>query len=245
MTHPIDSTPPAAFSYPLAHPFALLFDLDGTLAETAPDLCAAMNHVLLLNGLQPVPTEQLRDMIGGGARMILQRGLAHNKTEWDDERLDMATEELVAYYDAHICDQTYLYDGVLDCLSAAKTSKIGCAVVTNKRFGLAKHLLAELGIEDFFDVIIGGDTLPTRKPDPAMLEAAAAHLGTPIENCIMIGDSEADTGAAKAAGIASICVDFGYRNVPADQLGADQLISSYQEIYAAIESCLPGLKLKI
>ncbi|MGC6512009.1 MAG: phosphoglycolate phosphatase [Parvibaculales bacterium] len=227
----------------MTYPFALLFDLDGTLAETAPDLCAAMNHVLQQHGLQTVPTERVRDMIGGGARMILQRGLAHNGVHWPDERLDAATEELVAYYAAHICDQTYLYDGVQDCLAAAKAAGVRCAVVTNKRYGLASRLLAALDIDGSFDVIIGGDTLPTRKPDPEMLEEAATRLGVAIENCIMIGDSEADTEAAKAAGMPCICVDFGYRRVAADQLGADQLISGYQEIYRAIETCLPGLKI--
>ena len=227
----------------MTYPFALLFDLDGTLAETAPDLCTAMNHVLTQNGLGAVPTEHVRDMIGGGARMILQRGLTYNKTQWSDDHLDRATEELVAYYDTHICDHTYLYDGVMDCLISARAAGIGCAVVTNKRHGLATHLLTELEIDSFFDVIIGGDTLPTRKPDPEMLEEAATRLGVAIENCVMIGDSEADTGAAKAAGMKSICVDFGYRRVAADQLGANRLISSYAEIFVAIEDCLPGLKI--
>ncbi|MGC6471962.1 MAG: phosphoglycolate phosphatase [Parvibaculales bacterium] len=227
----------------MTYPFALLFDLDGTLAETAPDLCAAMNHVLTRNSLQAVPTEQVRDMIGGGARMILQRGLAFNNAEWEEDRLAAATEELVTYYDAHICEHTYLYDGVVDCLSAAQAAGLGCAVVTNKRYGLATNLLAQLGIDTFFDVIIGGDTLPTRKPEPEMLLAAAERLGTPVDKCIMIGDSEADTGAAKAAEMKSICVDFGYRRIPADQLGADRLISSYAEIYKALECCLPALKI--
>ncbi len=228
----------------MTYPFALLFDLDGTLAETAPDLCAAMNYVMAENGLKQIPTEAMRDIIGGGARMILQRGLKFNNVTWEDDRLDTATEKLVTYYDAHIAEHTYLYDGVQECLMAAKAQNIGCAVVTNKRRALAIHLLAELGVAHFFDIVVGGDTMRTRKPDPEMLYEAAAKLAVPPQKCIMIGDSQADTDAAKAAGMKSVCVTFGYRRGAAKELGATQLISHYSEIYTALTACLPELKLK-
>lgn len=213
---------------------ALLFDLDGTLAETAPDLCGAMNYVLQQNKLNPAPTHHVRDMMGGGARMILQRGLAYNETIWPDEKLDEETEKLVSYYHQHIADETVLYDGVIDLLKIAKAKNIQLAIVTNKRHNLAESLLRALSIRDYFSVLIGGDDLPTRKPEPEMLLRAATRLGCPLENSIMIGDSEADTGAAKAANMKCLCVSFGYRSVSPEELGADGLVNHYSEIPKAL-----------
>ncbi|MGC6476521.1 MAG: HAD-IIIA family hydrolase [Parvibaculales bacterium] len=229
----------------MSYPYAFLFDLDGTLAETAPDLVGAMNHVLHQHNIDPVPTTHVRDMIGGGARVILERGLAFNHIKWDDEKLDTATEELVAYYYDHIADASHLFDGVQDCLQTIQQAGFGCAVVTNKRYGLAEKLLTALQIDGYFQTLIGGDSLPTRKPEPDMLQQAATDLDTPIANCLMIGDSEADTKAAQAAGMACLCVDFGYSRTPVTELGAQAIISHYDEFWPAAKRCLPALKTQI
>ena len=220
---------------------ALLFDLDGTLADTKPDLHAAMNYVLTKNGLAEVPDTAITNMIGGGAREIIKRGLSENGVTWDDAKLDAATEEFVLWYDQNIDGHAKIYPNLLPILETAKANNIKMAVVTNKRESLSAKLLFRLGIHGFFDVLVGGDTLPKRKPDADTIELALAQLDCPAEAAIMVGDSEADTGAARAAQVASICVSFGYRRVALEDLGADALIDDYAEFAAAAKTLKPGL----
>lgn len=220
---------------------ALLFDLDGTLADTKPDLHAAMNHVLTKYGLAEVPDDEITNMIGGGARVILQRGLEANSASWDDAKLDAATEEFVLWYDQNIDGHAKIYPNLLPILETAKANNIKMAVVTNKRESLSAKLLFRLGLHGFFDVLVGGDTLPKRKPDADTIELALAQLDCPAEAAIMVGDSEADTGAARAAQVACICVSFGYRRVALEELGADALIDDYAEFATAAKTLKPGL----
>lgn len=219
----------------------LLFDLDGTLADTKPDLHAAMNYVLEKNRLNPVPDTAITNMIGGGARVILQRGLAENGVSWDDAKLDAATEEFVLWYDQNIDANTRIYPNLMPVLDAAKAANIPMAVVTNKREGLSAKLLFRLGLHSYFDALVGGDTLPKRKPDPDTIDEALRRLACAPEDAIMVGDSEADTGGAIAAGVASICVTFGYRRVSLEDLKADALIDDYAEFAAAAQRLKPGL----
>lgn len=220
---------------------ALLFDLDGTLADTKPDLHAAMNFVLRQNGLDEVPDEAITNMIGGGARMILQRGLEANKTRWDDAKLDAATEEFVLWYDQNIDGHTKIYPNLLPILDAAKAAQIPMAVVTNKRESLSAKLLYRLGLQGYFDALVGGDTLPKRKPDPDTIELALARLGCAPQDAIMVGDSEADSDGARAANVACICVSFGYRRVSLEELKADAIVDDYAEFAAAAKAIKPGL----
>lgn len=220
---------------------ALLFDLDGTLADTKPDLHAAMNFVLRQNGLDEVPDEAITNMIGGGARMILQRGLEANETKWDDAKLDAATEEFVLWYDQNIDGHTKIYPNLMPILDAAKAAQIPMAVVTNKRESLSAKLLYRLGLQGYFDTLVGGDTLPKRKPDPDTIELALARLGCAPQDAIMVGDSEADSDGARAANVACICVSFGYRRVSLEELNADAIIDDYGEFAAAAKAIKPGL----
>ena len=220
---------------------SLLFDLDGTLADTKPDLHAAMNFVLRQNGLDEVPDEAITNMIGGGARMILKRGLEANETRWDDAKLDAATEEFVLWYDQNIDGHTKIYPNLLPILDAAKAAQIPMAVVTNKRESLSAKLLYRLGLQGYFDALVGGDTLPKRKPDPDTIELALARLGCAPQDAIMVGDSEADSDGARAANVACICVSFGYRRVSLEELKADAIIDDYAEFAAAAKAIKPGL----
>ena len=220
---------------------ALLFDLDGTLADTKPDLHAAMNHVLTKNGLAEVPDDAITNMIGGGAREILKRGLSENGTSWDDTKLDAATEEFVLWYDRNIDANTTIYPNLLPLLNAAQAANIKMAVVTNKRESLSAKLLFRLDLHHYFDVLVGGDTLPKRKPDPDTIELALQRLGVAPQEAIMVGDSEADTGGAIAANVASICVSFGYRRVSLEALQADAIIDDYNEFAEAAKRLKPGL----
>ena len=135
---------------------ALLFDLDGTLANTNADLHAAMNHVMVKRGYDAVPLDKVNNLIGGGARMILQRGLAHNGAHLDDATLDAATEEMVLWYDLNIDTHTRIYDNLLPILDAARAANYKMAVVTNKRESLSSKLLFRLGLHKYFDTLVGG-----------------------------------------------------------------------------------------
>ena len=192
----------------------LLFDLDGTLADTNPDLHAAMNHILGQHGLAPLPQDKVRHLIGGGAAMILQRGFAEHGITLSDADMAAATEEFVLWYDRNIDHRTRIFDNLMPILDRARAQKIKMGVVTNKREGLAAKLLFRLNLQGYFSVLIGGDTLATRKPEPEMVHAAMTKLGGTPQDTVLLGDSEADTGAARAAGVKCVCVSFGYRRVP-------------------------------
>ena len=217
----------------------LLFDLDGTLADTAPDLCAAMNYVLSTQGLEPVPTEIVRGMIGGGARMILKRGLAYRNVSLSEPELNKYVKDFVAWYMDNIDTHTEIFPHVDDILQTAQKADIGLAVVTNKRFDLSEKLLTRLGLLKYFGTLVAGDTLRTRKPDPGMIYEARKRLDGDPSQTIMIGDSAADTLAAQNAGIPSICVTFGYSLEPVQSLGADAIIDDYETFYDIVTALRP------
>lgn len=222
-------------------PPALLFDLDGTLADTAPDLCAAMNHVLANMGLETVPVEIVRGMVGGGAGMILQRGLAYRDTVLSDRELDEAVSEFVDWYKDNIDTHTKVFPGVERILQTARKAGIALGVVTNKRLELSEKLLDRLGMGKYFSALIAGDTLPTKKPDPEVIFEAMKRLDADPAQTVMVGDSEADVSAAQSAGIACICVTFGYSLQPVGSLGADALIDGYEEFEETVASLRPAV----
>ncbi|MEC8291432.1 MAG: HAD-IA family hydrolase [Pseudomonadota bacterium] len=219
----------------------LLFDLDGTLADTNPDLHAAMNYILGQHGLAPLPQDKVRHLIGGGAAMILQRGFAEHGVTLSDTDMAAATEEFVLWYDQNIDHGTRIFDNLIPILDRALARKIKMGVVTNKREGLAAKLLFRLNLQGYFDVLIGGDTLATRKPEPEMLHKAMTKLGGTPQDTVLLGDSEADTGAAHAAGVKCVCFSFGYRRVPLEELGADAIIDDYAELPKTLDKLMPGV----
>ena len=219
----------------------LLFDLDGTLADTNPDLHAAMNHILGQHGLAPLPQDKVRHLIGGGAAMILQRGFAEHGITLSDTDMAAATEDFVLWYDQNIDHGTRIFDNVVPILDRARAQKIKMGVVTNKREGLAAKLLFRLNLQGYFDVLIGGDTLATRKPEPETVHTAMTKLGGTPQDTVMLGDSEADTGAARAAGVKCVCVSFGYRRVPLEELGADAIIDDYAELPETLDRLMSGV----
>ena len=217
----------------------LLFDLDGTLADTNPDLHAAMNHILGQHGLTPLPQDRVRHLIGGGAAMILQRGFAEHGITLSKADMAAATEEFVLWYDQNIDHGTRIFDNLMPILDRARARNIKMGVVTNKREGLAAKLLFRLNLQAYFDVLVGGDSLATRKPEPEMVLTAMTRLGGTAQNTVLLGDSEADTGAARAAGVKCVCVSFGYRRIPLEELGADAIIDDYAELPDTLDRIMP------
>ena len=208
------------------------FDLDGTLADTAPDLTAALNHALTLLGRTTVPAEAVRHMVGHGARALLQKGLAATG-EVNEALVDQGFPIFLDHYEAHIADGSRPYAGVEQALDLLAGQGVALAICTNKLEGLARRLVEAIGWSGRFAAIVGGDTLPQRKPDPAPVLAAIQRAGG--GRAAFVGDSISDTDAARAAGVPCVAVTFGFSDRPAEELGADLLIDHFDALVPALE----------
>lgn len=208
------------------------FDLDGTLADTAPDLTAALNHSLGVLGREAVPEESVRHMVGHGARALLTKGLAATGA-MTPALVDEGFPIFLGYYKKHIADRTRPFPGLEAALDDLAARGVRLAVCTNKLEGLARELVTALGWDGRFASIVGGDTLPVRKPDPAPLFEAIARAGG--GRAAFIGDSITDTDTARAARIPCVAVSFGFSDRPPEQLGADALIDHFDEMIPALE----------
>ena len=215
-------------------PFSIVgFDLDGTLLDTAADLGAAVNHALALVGRAAVPPEQVSALIGGGSRLMLARALA---LTGGAENIDLPPlyAALLAHYEANIAVHTRLYPGGAAMLDALAASSAKLAVVTNKPERLAVKLLGELGLLARFDCVIGGGSpgIAALKPAPDPLHAMTRRLGGGA--AAFVGDSSFDIRAARAAGLPSVAVSFGFNDLPVDELGADAVIDHFDELIPAL-----------
>src|SRR6202158_4799729 len=216
----------------------VVFDLDGTLVDTAPDLINALNFVLDREGLPPVPLHSARNMIGAGARRLIERGLELEGRSAGLEDITRLTGDFIDYYAAHIADVSRPFEdleGALDDLSARGYR---LAVCTNKLEWLSKLLLDRLGLSSRFAAICGADTFGVLKPDPAILRQTIARAGGEVSSAIMVGDAGPDIGVARRAGIPVIGVEFGYTDVPIADLKPDRLINHMRELPAAVESLM-------
>lgn len=224
---------------------ALLFDLDGTLADTAPDLGAALNHALAARGLAPIPAAHYRPLVSGGAASLLQAGLDWHQVQLSEAERERLRIRLLEFYQAHIARRTQLFPHVKAMLRRLATGGVGLAVVSNKREYLARQLLQALGVASRFALILGGDSLAQKKPAPEPLWHALRALGSAPSHAVMIGDSEDDLAAARAAGCAMLCVRFGYHphflghRAPPPQ--ADGFLDSYAQLPRALAEIRPRL----
>ncbi len=207
------------------------FDLDGTLADTAPDLTAALNHALAELGRPPVPAADVRHMVGHGARALLTKGLAASGGA-TEALVDAGFPIFMDRYARDICVGTRPFPGLQAALDRLSGDGVRLAVCTNKPEGLARRLVDALGWAPLFPVVVGGDTLPVRKPDPAPLFAAVARSGGTV--AAYVGDSITDTDTARAARIPCVAVSFGFSDRPAAELGADALIDHYDALLPAL-----------
>ena len=215
-----------------AIPFdVVVFDLDGTLADTAPDLAAALNHALAALGRGPVPAESVRHLVGHGARALLRRGLAATGEESED-LVEKGFPLFIGHYEANICVGTGIYPELEATLGALRAQGVRLAVCTNKQEGLTAKLLEALGWEARFDAVVGGDTLAVRKPDPAPFHEAVARAGG--GRAVLVGDSITDADTARAAGAPFVAVSFGFSDRPVEALGADAVIDDYRELLPAL-----------
>ena len=216
----------------------LVFDLDGTLADTAPDLMAALNFVLTREGVAPLPVAAARRLLGAGGRALIQRGFAEAGREIDKATLERLFVDFLGYYDAHIADGTVLYPGVVACLDRCAAAGWRVAVCTNKMEKSTKLLLDKLGVLDRFAFVCGQDTFGIGKPDPKPFVETVRAAGGALERAVMVGDSKTDVAIARAAGAPVICVDYGYTDVPAAELGPDRVVSRFDSVFAVAAELL-------
>jgi phosphoglycolate phosphatase len=214
----------------------VVFDLDGTLVDTAPDLISALNFVLHREGLAPVPLDAARNMIGAGARKLIERGLELEGRSMSFEEVSRLTSDFIDYYAAHIADASRPFEGLESALDDLGARGYRFAVCTNKLEWLSKLLLDQLGLSARFSAICGADTFGVSKPDPAILKQTVARAGGELWSAIMVGDAGPDIGVARRAGIPVIGVEFGYTEVPMAALKPDRLIKHMRELPAAVES---------
>ena len=215
--------------------YTILFDLDGTLVDTAPDLMNAHNHVMNKFGYPTKSTEEIRNLVGQGAGAMLGRSIwGQAKKEFgkvQDERIKKEmVKEFVDYYGKNIVNESKLIDGAKDFLIWSKEKKISMAVCTNKQEHLAIDLLKKIGIYDFFEYVAGHNTFDYCKPDPRHLTSVVEILSGDIKKTLMIGDSETDANAAKAAGIPVILLEDGYTEKNTTEIYHNHLIKDFNGI---------------
>lgn len=216
-----------------------VFDLDGTLADTAPDLIATLNVIMDREGLPHVPVEDAREMIGAGARALVERGFEAAGREVTPAHSDEMFRDFLAHYAEHLCVGSTLYPGLGPALDTLEARGFTLAVCTNKVEGLSRRLLAALGVERRFAAICGRDTFPWCKPDPRHLTMTIEQAGGDPERAVMVGDSRTDIATAKAAGIPVVAVTFGYTDVPVRELDPEAVIDHYDELDAAVARLCP------
>jgi phosphoglycolate phosphatase len=214
----------------------IVFDLDGTLVDTAPDLIDTLNFTLTANGLPGVPYPTARPMIGGGARGMIERALVAEGRACTPADVDRLYTPFVAHYAEHIADRSRPFPGVEAALDRLAAAGHVLAVCTNKLEWLSKKLLDTLGFSARFAAICGQDTFGIQKPDPQMYRATVLRAGGDPQRSIMVGDSITDIRTARAAKVPIIAVDFGYTDVPIATLAPDRVISAYADLQAAIEA---------
>ena len=212
--------------------FTILFDLDGTLVDTAPDLMRAHNHVMKKFGYPTKSTEEIRNLVGKGAGAMIGRSIwGQAKKEFgkvNDEKVkkEMVTE-FVDFYGKNIINESTLIRGVKEFLNWCKDQSISMAVCTNKQEHLSNDLLKKIGIYDYFEYVAGSDTFDYCKPDPRHLTSVVEILDGDIKKSIMIGDSETDANAAKAAEIPIILLEDGYTEKNKDEIYHNHLIKDF------------------
>lgn len=212
----------------------VVFDLDGTLVDTAPDLTRALNHCLAFADLAPTTLEAVRPQAGHGARAMLTSAYQRAGRSFDNDDLDRQTARFLAYYGDHIAVASTMFPGALDTLDRMTDAGATLAVCTNKTEALAIKLLREMGLAERFAAICGADTFIARKPDPIHLSGTIALAGGRAECAVMIGDTDTDIEAAKRLGLPSILLGFGYDADRAAREKATAIVSHFDEIDVAL-----------
>jgi phosphoglycolate phosphatase len=217
---------------------AVVFDLDGTLVDTAPDLTRATNHVLALYGRKPVSNLDVRRMVGLGGRALIRRGFAATGEPVEEDQIENLFRLFLDFYAANIAIESTLYPGTKRLLDLCKDRQIRLGICTNKPESLSRALIGGLGLSGYFGAIVGMDTISIAKPDPRIYGETLRRLDVNGGRTVMIGDSETDVLTARAAGVPMIAVTFGYTPKPVKEFAPDYLVDHYDEMWPVIERVL-------
>ena len=220
----------------------VVFDLDGTLIDTAPDLIGTLNLILSQEGLPQVSMDQARSLVGAGIRPLIERALASQGRSLPVQAVDEIFARYIRHYQEHIADASRPFPGLEDALEGLSRDGFRLAVCTNKYEGLSVRLLDALGLTARFAAICGQDTFPMKKPDPATLRLTIERGGGDLARAVMVGDSETDVALARAASIPVIGVDFGYTQIPMSELGPDRLIGHFEALQRAVRELVPPIR---
>jgi phosphoglycolate phosphatase len=218
-------------------PETIVFDLDGTLVDTAPDLTAALNAVMHSLGRPQVPLEDVRHMVGRGARYLIERAMERTGAAASDNEIRDLVQRFIAHYDANIAVASRPFEHAETVVTGLRDRGHKLGICTNKPEALSFKLMNELQLRALFPVILGADSRPYKKPDPRHLFDTIEGLGGSPESAVLIGDSETDVKTARAANVPVIVVSFGYTEIPPHDLGADAVIDHFD----ALEQALKGL----
>ncbi len=219
---------------------AAVFDLDGTLVETLPDLHRATNELLVEEGLAPLPAAAVRRMIGDGVRRLVERAFTAAGRAPTAAELDRLHQRFLEIYEADPHGESYLPAGVVEALEALQAEGFRLAVCTNKPERPSRAILEAFDLLHRFELVVGGDTLAVRKPDPRPLLHVLEQLQVPPERAVMVGDSRNDRLTAKAAGVPCVLLAEGYGEVRAEQLQPDAIIQSFAELPPVVRRLVNG-----
>jgi phosphoglycolate phosphatase len=218
----------------MTKPLYIIFDLDGTLVDSAPDLTSALNHTLGSLDLPYVDQDNVRHMVGFGARRLIEQGIEAAGVSLNDDEIEAALAVFLDYYRDHIVDQTRPFPGTRAALKKLQRAGVVMAVCTNKPQDLSEKVLASLKLNHFFKAIVGADAVVNRKPHADHVLATLTAMGGTAEHAIFVGDSATDVNAARNADIPVIAVSFGYSTIAPEDLGADDLIDDMADLGFAI-----------
>ena len=222
----------------MSFPETVIFDLDGTLVDTAPDITAALNHTLQTLSFPVASEAEVRHMVGQGARTLIEKGVAAAGSSLSPVELEAAFATFLDYYGDHVADRSVPFPHAVEVLDQLAGDGIGMGVCTNKPQGLSDMLLEALDLDEYFDAVLGADSVPNPKPHGDHLLQTIARMGRDPASAVMVGDSQTDVGAARDAGVPIVAVSFGYTIVPPSELGADRLIDSFADLPGALEGLL-------
>ncbi len=218
----------------------IVFDLDGTLVDTAPDLVDTLNVIFAREGFAPLAYKVARNFVGGGARVMIARGLNAQGHVLSPDRLEQLFKNFIAHYSEHLTDRSLPFPGLTDALDLLAARGCRFAVCTNKLEALSIRLLGKLGLADRFVAICGEDTFGMQKPDPEILRRTINAASGTLETTLMIGDSITDIRTARAARVPIIAVDFGYNERPIAEFGPNRIISHFSELPASVAAISSG-----
>ena len=216
----------------------LIFDLDGTLVDTAPDLVAATNHVLAGLGLPGISEHALRPLVGHGARFMVEHAIGPGAAKLSEEERKRLLDRFLDYYTRNIAVGSRPFEGTVPALERFRGAGAKLAVCTNKTERISRMLLEAIGMSDLFSAVAGRDTFPVFKPHPDHLLGTIGLAGGDSARAVMVGDSRIDIATAKAAGVPVVAVTFGYTDIPVRELGPDKVIDHYDELEPAILALL-------